>query len=41
MKKQKQTRKLPTQGRDATLIYNRNGRFHTRGGLFERDGLSV
>ena len=28
VKKQKQTRKRPTQGRGATFIYNRNGRFH-------------
>ena len=34
VKKQKQTRERPTQGRGATFIYNRNGRFHTRGGLF-------
>ena len=40
-KKQKQTRERPTQGRGATFIYNRNGRFHTREGLFEWDGLSV
>ena len=41
VKKQKQTRKRPTQGRGAKFIYNRNGRFHTRGGLFGWDGLSV
>ena len=38
VKKQKQTREQwrerPTQGRGATFIYNRNGRFHTRGALF-------
>ena len=27
------------QGRGATFIYNRNDRFHTRGGLFGWDGL--
>ena len=27
-KKQKQTPERPTQGRGATFIYNRNGRFH-------------
>ena len=40
-KKQKQTRERPTQGRGATFIYNRNGRFHTRDGLFVWDGLYV
>ena len=34
VKKQKLTGKRPTQGQGATFIYNRNGRFHTRGGLF-------
>ena len=34
VKKQKQTRERPTQGRGATFIYNRNGRFHTTDGLF-------
>ena len=34
VKKQKQTRKRPTQGRGATFIYNRNGHFHTRDRLF-------
>ena len=41
VKKQKQTRERPTQGRGATFIYNRNGRFHTREGLFVLDGLSI
>ena len=40
-KKQKQTRQRPTQGRGATFICNRNGRFHTTDGLFVWDGLSV
>ena len=39
VKKQKQTRKRPTQGRGATFIHNRNAVF--RGGLFGWDGLSV
>ena len=39
VKKQKQTPKRSTQGRGTTFIYNRNGRFHTRGGLFGWDGL--
>ena len=34
VKKQKQTRERPTQGWRSTFIYNRNGRFHTRDGLF-------
>ena len=35
VKKQRQTRKRPTQGR-GTFIYNSiNGRFHTRDGLFK------
>ena len=34
VKKQRQTRERPTQGR-ATFIYNRNGRFHTRDGLLK------
>ena len=34
VKKQKQTRESPTQGWGSTFIYNRNGRFHTRDGLF-------
>ena len=34
VEKQKQTRERPTQGRGAIFIYNRNGRFHTRDGLF-------
>ena len=33
-KEQKQTRERPTQGWRSTFIYNRNGRFHTRDGLF-------
>ena len=41
VKKQKQTRERPTQGRGATFIYNRNGRFHTRDELFVWDGLSA
>ena len=45
VKKQKQTRERPTQGRGGggggAFIYNRNCRFHTRDGLFMRDGLSV
>ena len=35
VKKQKLTDKRPTQGQGATFIYNRNGRFHTRGGSYE------
>ena len=34
VKKQKQTRERPTQGWGSTFIYNRNGRFHIRDGLF-------
>ena len=34
VKKQKQARERPTQGWGSTFIYNRNGRFHTRDGLF-------
>ena len=36
VKKQKQTRERPTQGRggEGALSYNRNDRFHTRDGLF-------
>ena len=41
VKKQKQTRERPTQGRGATFIYNRNGRFHTRDGLFVWDDLII
>ena len=41
VKKQKQTPKRSTQGRGTTFIYNRNGRFHTGGGLFGLDWLSV
>ena len=43
VKKQKQTRERPTQGSGGggTFIHNRNGRLHTREGLFVRDGLSV
>ena len=28
-------------GGEGAFIYNRNGRFHTRDGLFARDGLFV
>ena len=38
VKQQKQTRKRPTQGRGATFIYNRNGRFNTGGELFGETG---
>ena len=34
VKKQKQTRESPTQGWGSTFIYNSNGPFHTRDGLF-------
>ena len=40
VKKQKQTRERPTQGR-GVFIYNRNGRIHTTDGLFVRYELSV
>ena len=40
-KNQKKTRQRPTQDRGAAFIYNTNGRFHTRDGLFVWDGLYV
>ena len=40
VKKQKQTRERPTQGR-GDIHYNRNGRFDTSDELFVWDGLSV
>ena len=41
VKKQKQTRERPTEGRGTTFIYNRNGHFHTRDGLFMWDDLII
>ena len=41
VKKQKQTRERPTQGRGGDFDYNRNGRFHTSDELFGWNGLSV
>ena len=34
VKKQIRNENAQPQGRGGTFIYNRNGRFHTRGGLF-------
>ena len=39
VKKQIRNENAQPQGRGGTFIYNRNGRFHTRGGLFGWDGL--
>ena len=39
VKKQIRHENAQPQGRGATFIYNRNGRFRTRGGLFGWDGL--
>ena len=39
VKKQIRHENAQPQGRGGTFIYNRNGRFHTRGGLFGWDGL--